>query len=150
MIERNNIVKGIAKRESLMMGVYHCFALAFEDDLNLDSYHHIKMKWKSFQRKNREKKKQYLDHGKGWFYDHWLLKRIKYSVYSFGYLLEDVEILMPTRMHLLIIKINPDPPEVDDRRICILISPRGTEDSINAYHKDKRSEQESQLKEESR
>jgi len=86
----------------IMIGQYRCFGLCFCDtikDHNKKDYH--KLTWKSFLQRNKRRKNR----GE-WFFDEWLLNKVRLCVRLFGYRLTyDVDVLMPNKMLPLLIQI---------------------------------------------
>ena len=86
----------------IMIGQYHCFGLCFWDTIrehNEDKYH--KLTWKSFLQRNIRQKNRGT-----WFFDEWLLNKVRLCVRLFGYRLNyDIEVLMPNEKMPLLVRI---------------------------------------------
>ncbi len=111
-------MKSNFKTDKVIMDVYHCFGLTFNENLDIKEEEFVKLKWKSFLKRNKRQKL-----GGSWYLDEWLLKKARQCMKTLGYTFRDDvdEVLMSKKETFpLIIRVNPIR---QPRKFSMLIAP---------------------------
>lgn len=115
-----------------MMDIYHCFGLSFARHLTIEDKPYEKVSWHVFRMRNYRLKKK----GK-WFFDDWLIDKLKQGAYLFGYYLNELEVMMP-KIPLPLILLVPtqygDKPYDFIESYCLMIAPRVPDTDLYLQH----------------
>lgn len=108
----------LCKHGEVVADVYRCFGISLMKYVTIGDKPYDALTWRQFYRRNRRLKV------KGeWFFDDWLVQRLKVAIHLFGHYYMDVTVLMPRKPMPLLVQIPVVFADEWEVPWCMMIAP---------------------------